>query len=165
MNAKLVAGLGVAAMVVVLTMVGPLSAGDGDSEEKNPFVGTWDVKSDWGKGEQGTHIIDVNPDFTGTVKDLEEGWTSKLRNVKSEGGDLSFAFFWGESDEYEIAFEGTLVDNKIAGEYSIFGTTAVVVGAPMSAEAVAAAATRKYVADYYEARIFASSALSSSRAT
>ena len=158
MNAKLGAGVGVGAMFVVLAIVGTLSAGEEDGQKMNPFIGTWEVKSDWGKGEtQGTHIVDVSPDLTGTVKDLEEGWTSDLRNVKSDGGDLSFAFFWGESDEYEIVFEGTLVDNEISGEYSIFGTTAVVVGVPMSAKDVAAATSRKYVADYYEARTFTGS--------
>ena len=158
MSMKIGAGLGVLGMAIALTIVVPLSASEEDSHQKNPFTGTWEVKSDWGKGERrGTHIIDVSPDLTGTVRDLEEGWTSKLRNVKSDGGDLSFAFFWGESDEYEIVFEGTLVENEITGEYSIFGTTAVVVGTPMSAEAVAAAAARKYVADYYEARTFTGS--------
>ena len=158
MSMKIGAGLGVLGMAIALSIVVPLSASEEDSHQKNPFTGTWEVKSDWGKGERrGTHIIDVSPDLTGTVKDLEEGWTSKLRNVKSDGSDLSFAFFWGESDEYEIVFEGTLVENEITGEYSIFGTTAVVVGAPMTAEAVAAAAARKYVADYYEARTFTGS--------
>ena len=158
MNVKLGAGLGVGAMAIVLTIVGPLSAGEEDAQKMNPFIGTWELKSDWGKGERhGTHIIDVSPDLTGTVKDLEEGWTAALRNVKSDGGDLSFAFFWGESDEYEIVFEGKLVEKEIAGEYSIFGTTAVVVGAPMSAKDVAAVAARKYVADYYEARTFTGS--------
>jgi predicted peptidase len=158
MRLRFGAGLGAVVMTLALTIVVPLSAGEEDASEKHPFIGTWELKSDWGKGEtHGTHIVDVSPDLTGTVKDLEEGWTSDLRNVKSDGGDLSFAFFWGESDEYEIVFEGSLVDKEISGEYSIFGTTAVVVGAPMSAEAVAAAAARKYVADYYEARTFTGS--------
>jgi predicted peptidase len=158
MNLRFGAGLAALVMVLAITTVVPLSAGEEDAGEKHPFIGTWELKSDWGKGEtRGIHIIDVSPDLTGTVKDLEEGWTSDLRNVKSEGGDLSFAFYWGESDEYEIVFEGSLVDKEITGEYSIFGTTAVVVGVPMSAEAVAAAAVRKYVADYYEARTFTGS--------
>jgi predicted peptidase len=153
MSMRFGAGLGAIAMAVALSIGVPLSA-----NEENPFIGTWELKSDWGKGERhGTHIISVNPDLTGTVKDLEEGWTSDLRNLKSDAGDLSFAFYWGESVEYEIVFEGRLVDREITGEYDIFGATAVVVGAPMSEEAVAAAAARKYVADYYEARTFTGS--------
>ena len=59
----------------------------GVNAEENPIVGTWELTSVWGKGEQkGKHIVSMNPDLTGTVKDLEVGWTSKLRNVKSEGG-------------------------------------------------------------------------------
>ena len=158
MSMKIGAGLGAIAMVVALSIVVPLSASEENSNNKNPFIGTWELKSDWGKGERhGTHIVSVNPDLTGTAKDLEEGWTSKLRNVELNGEDLSFAFFWGKSEEYEIEFEGTLANDEIKGEYSIFGATAVVVGAPMSAADVAAAAARKYVADYYEARTFTGS--------
>lgn len=158
MSFRIGAGLGTIAMVVALSIVVPLSASEENSNNENPFIGTWELKSDWGKGERhGTHIVSVNPDLTGTAKDLEEGWTSKLRNVELNGEDLSFAFFWGKSEEYEIEFEGTLANDEIKGEYSIFGATAVVVGAPMSAADVAAAAARKYVADYYEARTFTGS--------
>jgi CubicO group peptidase (beta-lactamase class C family)/predicted esterase len=129
-----------------------------DSNAKSTFIGTWELTSDWGKGEgKGKHIISVNPDLTGTVKDLEQGWTSKLRNVESKGDELSFSFFYGETEEYEIEFEGTIVDKAIKGEFAIFGATAVVIGAPISAADAALAAARKSVADFYEARSFTSS--------
>ena len=158
MSMKIGAGLGAIVMAVALSIVVPLSASEEGSDEKNPFVGTWELKSDWGKQEsRGIHIVSVNPDLTGTVKDLEEGWTSELRKVESDGDALSFAFFWGGSEEYKIEFEGTIIDNEIKGEYDIFGTKAVVVGAPLSAVDAAAAAARKYAADIYEARSFTSS--------
>ena len=158
MSMKIGAGLGAIAMVVALSIVVPLSASEENSNEKSPFVGTWELTSDWGKGEErGTHIVSVNPDLTGTVKELEEGWTSKLRNAELEGENLSFGFFWGESEEYEIEFEGTLVGKEIKGEFNIFGATAAVVGAPLSEADAAAAAARKYAADIYEARSFTGS--------
>jgi len=158
MGAKIGVGFGVIAMAIVLSIGVPLSANDEDSNERHPFVGTWELTSDWGKEDQkGIHIVSVNSDLAGTVKDLEEGWTSKLRNVESDGDALSFSFFWGGSEEYKIEFEGTIIDNEIKGEYDIFGTTAVVVGAPLSAADAAAAAARKYPADIYEARSFTSS--------
>jgi inosine-uridine nucleoside N-ribohydrolase len=121
-------------MVVALSVVGPLSASEEDSSDENPLVGTWQLTSDWGKGEEkGKHILSVNPDLTGTVEDLEEGWTSKLRNVESSGDAVSFSFFWGETGEYEIEFTGKVADKEVAGEFAIFGATAVVVGVPLSA--------------------------------
>ncbi|QEG37379.1 carboxylesterase family protein [Bythopirellula goksoeyrii] len=135
----------------------------GVNAEENPIVGTWELTSVWRKGEQkGKHIVSMNPDLTGTVKDLEVGWTSKLRNVKSEGGAVSFSFFYGETEEYEIGFRGTLVDDQIKGRFTIAGKHAVVIGAPLSAaEAEAASAqqasARRSVFDCYEARSFTSS--------
>jgi poly(3-hydroxybutyrate) depolymerase len=158
MGGRFGAGLGVLGLAIALTLVVPLSAGEEDSSEESPFAGAWELKSNWGKeGERGTHFVSVNPDLTGTVKELEEGWTSELRNAELKGENLSFDFFWGKSEEYEIEFKGTLVDNEINGKFSISGATAVVVGTPMSAADVAAVAARKYVADIYEARTFTGS--------
>ena len=58
MSMKIGAGLGAIAMVVALSIVVPLSASEENSNEKSPFVGTWELTSDWGKGEErGTHIV------------------------------------------------------------------------------------------------------------
>jgi hypothetical protein len=134
MRTKFGAGLGAIVMAVALSIVVPLSASEEISNDENPLIGTWELTSDWGKGEErGKHILSVNPDLTGTVEDLEEGWTSKLRKVESNGDAVSFSFFWEENEEYEIEFEGTVVDKEIKGEFSILGATAVVVGAPLSA--------------------------------
>jgi inosine-uridine nucleoside N-ribohydrolase len=134
MRTKTGAGLGTAAIAIALTIGVPFANGEENSNEKNPFIGTWELTSDWGKSEEkGIHIIVVNPDLTGTVNDVEEDWTSKLRNVELNGEAVSFSFFWGETEEYEIEFEGAIVDKEITGEYALFGATAVVLGAPISA--------------------------------
>jgi len=131
MGVKFGAGFGTIAMAIALSIVLPLFAIEENPNETNPLIGTWELTSDWGKGEgKGRHILSVNPDLTGTVKDLEEDWTSALRNVELNGNAVSFSFFWGETEEYAVEFDGTLVDKEITGEFAIFGATAVVVGAP-----------------------------------
>jgi inosine-uridine nucleoside N-ribohydrolase len=120
-------------MAIVLSMAGPLSASEENLNNKSPFIGTWELTSDWGKGEEkGRHILSVKADLTGTVEDVEEGWTSRLRNVESKGDALSFSFFYGVTEDYEIEFEGTVVDKEINGEFTIFSATAVVVGVPIT---------------------------------
>ncbi len=159
MSRKFGARIGAIAIAIALSIVGPLSAcAEEPDEKKNPIIGTWELTSDWEKGEaKGKHIVSVNPDLTGTVKDLEQGWTSKLRNVVSKGEALSFSFFFGETEEYETDFEGKVVDKEIKGEFTILGATAVVVGTPLSATEAASAAARQSVFDIYEARSFTSS--------
>ena len=152
-------GFGAIAVAIALSMVVPPCAyAENADGQKNPLVGTWELTSDWGKeGEKGKHIVSVNPDLTGTIKDLEQGWSSKLRNLEAKGDALSFSFFFGETEEYEMTFEGKVVSNWIKGEFSIFGTTAAVVGTALSAAEEEAAAARKSVFDIYEARSFTSS--------
>jgi len=159
MSLKFGAGFGAIVIAIALSIVVPLSAcAENPDEKKNPIIGTWELTSDWGKGaEKGKHIVSVNPDLTGTVKDLEEGWTSKLRNVESKGDAVSFSFFLKDTEEYEFTFEGKVVDKDIKGEYTVFGTTAVVVGTRLSAAEAASAAAQKSFRDYYEARSLTSS--------
>ncbi len=159
MSPKFGSGFGAIAIAIALSIVVPLSGcAENPDEKKNPIIGTWELTSDWGKGEEkGKHIVSVNPDLTGTVKDLELGWTSKLRNVVSKGDAVSFSFFFGETEEYETDFEGTVVDKEIKGEFTILGVTAVVVGSPLSAAEAASAAARLSVFDIYEARSLTSS--------
>jgi inosine-uridine nucleoside N-ribohydrolase len=133
MSVKFGAGITAISMAIALSLSGPLSASEENSNDKNPLVGTWQLTSNWGNGEEtGKHILSVNPDLTGTVEDLEEGWISKLRNVELNGEAVTFSFFWGVTEEYEIDFEGTIVKNEIKGEYAIAGATAVVDGAPIT---------------------------------
>jgi predicted peptidase len=159
MSLKFGAGFGAIAVAIALSIVVSLSASAEDSDEKkNSIIGTWELTSEWEKGgEKGQHIVFVNPDLTGAVKDLEQGWTSKLRNVELKGDAVSFSFFFGETEEYEIDFEGKVVDKEIKGKFILFGTSAVVVGTPLSAAEAAAAAARPSVFDIYEARSFTSS--------
>ncbi len=158
MSLKFGARSGATALAIALLIVVPLSARAQNDETKNPIVGTWELTSDWGKAEgKGKHLISVNPDLTGTVKDLGEGWTSKLRNLVSNGDTVSFSFFFGETEESEIDFEGTVVDNEIKGEFTIFGATAVVIGAPLSAAEASSLTAQKSFVDFYEARSFTSS--------
>ena len=68
MRTKTGAGLGTAAIAIALTIGVPFANGEENSNEKNPFIGTWELTSDWGKSEEKvTHIIVVNPDLTGTA--------------------------------------------------------------------------------------------------
>ncbi len=155
-------GFGAIAVAIALSMVVPPCAyAENADGEKNPLVGTWELTFDWGKEgakeEKGKHIVSVNPDLTGTIKDLEEGWSSKLRNLEAIGDALSFSVFFGETEEYEMTFEGKVVSNRTKGRSSIFGTTADVVGIALSAAEVAAVAGQKTVFDIYEARSFTSS--------
>jgi predicted peptidase len=155
MSLKYGAKSGATALAVALSMVVPLFAG-----EENPVIGTWELTSDWGKEEEeeekGHYIVSVNPDLTGTVKDLDEGWISKLRNVESKGNAVSFSFFYGETEEYEFDFEGKIVDKVIKGEFTILGARAVVVGTRLSAAEASALAARPTVFDIYQARSFTS---------
>jgi poly(3-hydroxybutyrate) depolymerase len=149
-------------LVVALSMStgGAPAAEAEDSEgEKIPFIGTWELTSDWNKGGmEGAHVVSVNPDLTGTVEDLDEGWTSKLRGVELKGEALRFSFFFGKEDDYDVTFEGRLVDGEIKGEFTLLGAIAAVVGTPIpSAEAASPAPTRPSVFDIYEARTFTSS--------
>jgi len=152
-------GAGFGAIAIALSIVVSLSAcAENPDETKNPIIGTWELTSDWEKGnEKGKHIVSVNPDLTGTVKDLEEGWTSKLRNVESKGDAVRFSFFFGETEEYETTFEGKVVGEEIKGTFTIFGVRAVVVGTRLSAAEASAIAARPSVFDIYEARSFTSS--------
>ena len=151
--------VGFGAIAIAVSIVVPLSAcAENSDETKNPIIGTWELTSDWGKEEEkGKHIVSVNPDLTGTVKDLELGWTSKLRNVEVNGDALSFSFFFGKTEEYETTFEGKVVGKEIKGAFTISGVRAVVVGTALSAAEASAIAARPTLVDIYEARSFTSS--------
>jgi len=154
---SLKSGAGFGAIAIALSIVVSLSGcAKNPDEKKNPIIGTWELTSDWGKSD-GAYILSVNPDLTGTVMDTAEGWTTKLRNVESKGGAVSFSFFFEDMKEYEANFAGKVAGKKLQGEFSIFGTTAAVVGTPLSAAELAEIKARPTRFDIYEARSFTSS--------
>jgi len=139
--------------VIALSIVGSLPV---FAEEA--IVGTWELTSEWEEGdEKAMHLLVLNSDLTGSLKDMDKGGTSELQNVKAKGDALSFSYFYDKSGEFEIAFEGTVVGKELKGEFSIYGATAVVVGTKLSKAEAAAAASRKTFVDQYEARSFTSS--------
>ncbi len=148
-------------VAVTLWMIVPQAAFSEPADEKtNPVVGAWELTSIWGKGGQksnGRHIVNVKSDRTGTIRDVQQGWTARLRNLTVSGNAVSFRFSYGEKDDYEVQFEGKLTDKKIDGKFSVGGHIAVVTGAPLTpaqAKSIIAAAS---VTEKFEARKFESS--------
>jgi predicted peptidase len=125
---------------------------------QSPLVGAWKLNSNWAKEDsEGIQVMTVNTDLSGTVKDIENGWITDLRNVELNSETLSFSFYYEDIKEYEVEFEGTLSGNEIKGEFSVFGTKAAVTGAPLSAEEVAEIAAQPSIFDIYKARSFTGS--------
>ena len=118
-------------VIIIITLSFNVSA-------QSPIVGTWKLKSDWGKDDsEGIQIMMVNTDLTGTVNDVENGWITELRNVELKDDALSFTFYFEDIKDYEVKFSGTLVGKEINGEFEIWGAKAAVTGAPLSAEETA----------------------------
>jgi len=136
---------------IVITIVLEVSA-------QSPLVGAWKLTSNWEKkNSEGIQLMTVNTDLTGKVKDVENGWTTDLRNVELEGEKLSFSFYFEDTKDYEVEFEGTLKEKEIKGEFSIWGAIAAVTGTPLSAEEAAEIAAQPTVYDIYKARGFTDS--------
>ena len=149
-------------VIVVLWIAVPVVAQSKDTDgKKSPAVGYWELTSDWGKGGEkgkGKHIVTVKSDLTGTIKDVKTGSASKLRTIKSQDNSLSFRFFYSKKQEYDIEFEGKIVDKKLKGKFTIFGATAVVVGERLTAKEAKSIIDRSSsVFDVYKARTFTSS--------
>ena len=132
---------------------------DADQEEQHSAVGTWKLTSDWGKGDdgKGTHLLTVKSDLSGTIKDVTKGGTSELKEVRSSGESLSFRFFHGEKEAFEIKFTGSVAENEMKGNFSVFGAKAVVVGSPVTAAEAKSIVGQPSVSGSYEARQFTSS--------
>lgn len=128
------------------------------SAQESPFAGTWELTSNWEKEDsKSKYVMTVNADLTGKVKDVENGWTTDLRNVELEGEKLSFSFYFEDIKEYKVEFEGTLIENEIKGEFSIWGTKAAVAGVLLTDEEAAEIESQPTVYDIYEARSFTDS--------
>ena len=117
-------GVMVAVMVLAATLVGCATLGGGS---KNALVGSWALVSDWGIGES-EQILVVNEDLTGTFAEEKGDWTSKLSNVSSEDGKVSFSYFYGGGNQYEISFEGTVSGDRLQGEFESGSKYASTVG-------------------------------------
>ena len=139
----------------VLLLAVPFAVGANAHE--NPIVGTWKLKLDWGEEKFGEQVLSVNSDLTGTLKDLEDGWTVELRDVESEGETAKFTFLVDGAKGYETEFKGTVVGKEITGAFIIKGSRAAVFGVPLSEKEMLATLAKKSVADYYQARSFTSS--------
>jgi len=145
-------------MLAVYLMAAAMAHGENCDEGQSPFVGTWKFTSNWMKeGAEGVQVMTVNADHTGTVKDVENGWTTKLRNVELKGDALSFSFYFEDTKDYEVDFQGTLIGKEIKGDFKIFGVKAAVEGVRLSAEEAAKIAAQPSTRDIYEARSFTDS--------
>ena len=113
------------AMILMGTLVGCATGGGGAT---SPLVGTWKLTSDWGVGES-DQILVVRSDLTGTLEDVEQGWTSDLSNVMSKGNAVSFSFVYGGFEGSEVDFDGTITGAGIEGDFTIGAKSATVFGA------------------------------------
>ena len=125
---------------------------------RDALVGTWILTSDWGKENvESKQIVTVNAGLTGTVKDVAEGWESKLQNLELSGDAISFRFYFENTEEYPVDFKGTVYGKIIKGEFNSFGISAAVMGVPVSNEDAVRIVARPSVYDVYEARSFTGS--------
>jgi poly(3-hydroxybutyrate) depolymerase len=147
--------------LVGLAMVAAFAAiahGENSDAGQSLFVGTWKLTSSWLKeGAEGVQVLTVNADLTGTVKDVEEGWETELRNVELNGDALSFSFYFEDTKDYEVDFTGNIAGKRIKGEFEIFGGIASVEGVLLSAAEAAKIAAQPSILDIYEARSFTGS--------
>ena len=125
-----------------------------------PAVGSWDLAVVWGKGDgekAGNHILTINRDFSGKIKDVDEGWTTSLRNLKVNERALSFSFYYGDKTDFSIDFDGRVQGKKLAGTFSVFGAKGKVTGIPLDSSKAESIKSRPSILDAYEARTFTSS--------
>ena len=64
-----------------------------------PAVGTWDLVVEWEKGDDGkvgNHILTIDSDLSGEIKEVDEGWAVPLRNLKINNDTVSFSFYYDE---------------------------------------------------------------------
>lgn len=146
------------AIVFALAVI-QTACSDESTRKEQSIVGTWDLKVDWGKGEKalGRHIVTVKSDLTGTIRNVNQGWTTNLRNVTDENGRVRFSFFFGEKRDYDIKFDGTVAEKQIKGKFHALGATAIVRGMPLTSKEAKAFFGKPSPADSYEARVFKSS--------
>ena len=128
--------------------------------KSNPAVGSWDLAVDWGKGDDekaGNHILTINRDLSGIVKDVDDGWTTVLRNLKFNENALTFSFYYGDKKEYSIDFDGKVQGRKIDGTFSAFGAKGKVTGTPLDPAKAKSVKSRPSMLDAYNARSLTSS--------
>lgn len=135
------------------------AAGDLLAQAK-PAVGSWDLAVDWSKGDDEkveNHILTITPKLSGTIKDVDKGWTTALRDLKVDKTKLTFSFYYGDTNEFLIGFAGTVEGKTIKGTYSIFGAQGKVTGEPLSPSKAKSIKSRPSLLDAYQARTFVSS--------
>jgi len=150
-------------LAIVLLSSGNLLAQKNENSKNansNSAVGSWDLVVDWDKGEgseAANHILIIDQDLTGKIKDVEEGWTTSLRKLKVEENVLSFSFYYGDKKEYSIDFNGTVKDKKIDGMFSVFGAEGKVTGKQLDHSKAQSLKSKRSIFDAYQARKFTSS--------
>ncbi|MEM7476909.1 MAG: dienelactone hydrolase family protein [Planctomycetota bacterium] len=134
-------------------------SGKQSKENASTLIGTWQLTADWGKAEKSNQILTITGPSTATMKDLDEGESSKVRNLKIDGNYLSFSYSFSSKQEFEIEFEGKLKEGKLFGTYGVLGYEAKVVGQRGTKEAAAKNWRKAKTAsplDAFEARTFTS---------
>ena len=103
----------IVALVVVGTMAGYASAGDG---EESPLVGSWTLTITMGAKDFDVTVV-VNPDLTGTAEWDWEGDSADLENVVSEGNDASFGCPGILGLEFTGTIDGDTFEGDITSDY------------------------------------------------
>lgn len=125
-----------------------------------PAVGSWQLVVEWGKGDgekAGKHILTINQDLSGKIEDIEEGWTTSLRNLKVSERTMTFNFDYGGKKDLSTAFDGLVQDKKINGTFSVFGAKGKVTGTPFDPSKTKSLKSTKPILEAYEDRKFTSS--------
>ncbi len=151
----------VTAMVLLPFLSVPLHGQEEHKEQQLPAaVGTWELAVDWGKGEgekTGNHILTITHDLKGEIRDVDEGWTASLRNLKVTESALTFSFYYEDKTEYTIDFDGTVQEKNISGTFSVYGLKGKITGKAIDPAKAKSLESRPSIVDAYAARTFTSS--------
>ena len=156
-------------IAIVVCGCGNIVAQEKQSKEtkSSPAVGSWDLEVDWNKGDAekiDNHILTINTDLSGQIKDVDEGWTASLRNLKINDGAVSFSFHYGGKKDFSIDFDGKVQGKQMGGTFSVFDVKGEVTGTPFDPSKTKSKSGKSKsgkfkssVLDAYKARSFTSS--------
>ena len=142
-------------LAVVFVTSGNL-CGQENERKSHPAVGSWELFVNWDDEKTAHHILTVKRDLSGEIQDVEEGWTTPLRNLKVNESALSFSFYYEDKKDFSIDFDGKVENKNIGGLFSVFGANGKVTGRPIDPK-TKPVKSRPSILDAYKARTFTSS--------
>ena len=93
------------------------TAATGTGVEENSFVGSWSLSYSF-KGVPTTYEMIVNPDLSGTLKDVKSGEVAELINVRVIGNIVSFGYMIDKGGwDFEMSFEGFIAGDSLTGDF------------------------------------------------